>query len=63
MDDEGAASQGQGADHAAIKPEYEEDHPSPPPTTGEEISIADLRPEVEGETIPERARRQADNSR
>ncbi len=61
-DDEGATDPRHGTDRSAIKPEYEEAHPSPPPTSGEEISVADLRPEVEGETIPERAHRQADSA-
>ena len=38
-------------------PEYEEDHPAGPPVGPDEIGIADLRPEVEGETPAERARR------
>jgi hypothetical protein len=43
-----------------IKPEYEEDHPAPPPLPADPILVEDLRPDVEGETIPERNRREAE---
>ncbi len=45
------------AQPAAMVPEYEEDHPVGPSAGEDDLTIADLRPEVEGLTAPERARR------
>lgn len=52
------ASPRQGADLPTVVPEYEEEHPPGPPSDPDDLSIADLRPEVEGETTAERARRE-----
>ena len=49
-------------DDGAVEPEYDEDHPITPPTGQEDLSVAELRPEVDGETIPEQARRQGEAS-
>ncbi len=46
-------------DQPAVEPEYTEDHPAPPPLEPDIRSVADFRPEAEGETIPERNRREA----
>ena len=54
----GEAGAGRDAGVAAVVPEYEEDHPIGPASGQEDLSIADLRPEVEGETTAEQARRQ-----
>ena len=48
---------GPAADPPATAPEYEEDHPPGPPAGEDDLTIADLRPEVEGLTPAERARR------
>ena len=49
-------------DEGTVEPEYDEEHPITPPTGQEDISVAELRPEVEGETIPERARQRGEAS-
>ena len=54
----GAAGSRPGADPPKVVPEYEEDHPAGPPVGQDELTIADLRPEVEGRTPAERARRE-----
>ena len=59
---EGTGGTGQAADQPAAVPEYEEDHPITSRAGQDDLSVADLRPEVEGETIPEQARRRSEGS-
>ena len=59
---EGTGGTGQAADQPAAVPEYEEDHPITSRAGQDDLSVADLRPEVEGETIPEQARRRSEGA-
>ena len=59
---EGTGGTGKAADQPAAVPEYEEDHPITSRAGQDDLSVADLRPEVEGETIPEQARRRSEGS-